>query len=68
MDEPISISATDAYAKVTRGEAIVLDVVGDAVWRSLHEVPAGALPLPPSDAAERIGALPRGKAFLAYCT
>jgi rhodanese-related sulfurtransferase len=67
MDEPLVISPRDAHEKVAAG-ATLLDVVGDSVWRSLREVAAGSMRLPPSEGRERLDQLPRDHAYVAYCT
>ena len=68
MPDEIRISAQEANEKVRRGDAALLDVVGDGAWRALREVPAGAIRLAPSEARERIASLPRAKAFAVFCT
>ena len=42
MADDIKVSPAEANAKIDRGEAVLLDVVGESTWRSLREVPAGA--------------------------
>jgi hypothetical protein len=68
VPDDIRIGPREAYEKVRRGETVLLDAIGDAAWRSLREVPAGSVRLPPSEAAERIDRLPRDKAYAVFCT
>ncbi|OLC56188.1 MAG: hypothetical protein AUH85_07050 [Chloroflexi bacterium 13_1_40CM_4_68_4] len=68
MSDDIRITPRAAHESVSRGEALLLDVIGDAAWRSLREVPAGAIRLPPEEAVERLDRLPRDKSFAVFCT
>ena len=68
MADDIKVSPAEANEKIVRGEAVLLDVVGESTWRSLRQVPAGAIRLSPGDAAAFIGRLPQGRAFAVFCT
>jgi hypothetical protein len=64
----IRISAREAAKRVESGNTILLDVVGESAWRSLREVPLGALRIPPDEISSRLGEIPNGLAVIAFCT
>lgn len=64
----LRISATDAKARIDRGDAVLLDVVQPAAWNELDRVPAGAIRIPPDDIERRYQELPRAREVIAYCT
>jgi hypothetical protein len=59
------ISAADARAKVDAGEAVFVDVRGQASYDQNHI--AGALSMPAGDVALRYAELPAGKLVIFYC-
>jgi rhodanese-related sulfurtransferase len=67
MDE-VRISPSDAAKRVASGKAILLDVVGESAWRSLREVPRGAVRIPPDEISSRLDEIPGGRAVVAFCT
>ena len=67
MDD-LRISSRDAAKKIEAGEAILLDVVTEAAWRSLRQVPSGALRIPPEEIGDRWSEIPRQRAVIAFCT
>lgn len=64
----IRISPSDAAKRVESGNAILLDVVAEAAWRSLREVPRGAVRIPPEEISSRLDEVPGGRAVIAFCT
>ena len=64
----IRISPRDAAKRVESGNTILLDVVGESAWRSLREVPRGALRVPPDEISSRLAEIPDGRAVIAFCT
>ncbi|TMD62021.1 MAG: hypothetical protein E6I87_00880 [Chloroflexi bacterium] len=68
MSDDLRITPQAANEGIRRGDTILLDVVGEAAWRSLREVPAGSIRLPPEEAVERSDRLPRDKSFAVFCT
>ena len=64
----LRISPSDAAKRVESGNAILLDVVGESAWRSLREVPRGAVRIPPEEISSRLHEIPEGLAVIAFCT
>ena len=64
----LRISPREAWARVERDEAILLDVVGDESWERLNAVPARSLRIPPGEVESRVDTLPRDRAIIAFCT
>ena len=60
------ISGEEAVKLAAQGEAVVVDVRDKLAWEGNHAV--GALSIPASEMAQRIGELPKDKLILAYCT
>ena len=68
MDE-IRISPSDAAKRVESGAAMLLDVVTESAWRSLREVPRGAVRIPPEELSSRLDEIPAGRGVsLLYLT
>jgi rhodanese-related sulfurtransferase len=64
----VRISPSDAAKRVESGSAVLLDVVGESAWRSLREVPRGAMRIPPEQISSRLDEIPDGRAVIAFCT
>jgi rhodanese-related sulfurtransferase len=67
MDD-LRIDPQEAARKIASGEAFLLDVVTEGAWRSLRQVPQGALRIPPEAFADRLAEIPSGRAAIAFCT
>ena len=64
----VLISPTEAKARIERGEAIVLDLIGDESWAGLGSAPKNALRIPPSEFRARLPGLPKERELLSLCT
>jgi len=64
----VLISPTEAKARIERGEAIVLDLIGDESWAGLASAPKNALRIPPAEFRSRLPALPKERELLSLCT
>ena len=64
----VLISPADARIRIERGDAIVLDLIGDDSWARLEAAPKNALRIPPSEFRARLPGLPRERELLSLCT
>ncbi len=64
----VLISPAEAKDRIGRGEAIVLDLIGDESWAGLDSAPKNALRIPPSEFRARLPGLPKERELLALCT
>lgn len=64
----VLISPTEAKRRIGRGEAIVLDLIGDESWAALTAAPKNALRIPPSEFRARLPGLPKERELLSLCT
>lgn len=64
----VLISPSEARARIERGEAIVLDLIGDESWAGLGSAPKNALRIPPTEFRARLHGLPKERELLSLCT
>ena len=64
------IEVDAAYGEVRAGTAVLVDVRGDAAWRSRHAAGALSIPLEDIEAAptKALAGVPAGKRPILYCT
>jgi len=64
----VLISPAEARARIDRGDAIILDLIGDESWARLDAAPKNALRIPPSQFRVRLPGLSRERELLSLCT
>ena len=64
----VLISPAEARIRIERGDAIVLDLIGDDSWARLEAAPKNALRIRPSEFRARLPGLPRERELLSLCT
>jgi rhodanese-related sulfurtransferase len=64
----VLISPAEARARIDRGDAIILDLIGDESWARLDAAPKNALRIPPSQFRARLPGLSRERELLSLCT
>ena len=64
----VLISPVEAKGRIDRGEAIVLDLIGEDSWARLDTAPKNALRIPPTEFRARLPGLPKERELLSLCT
>jgi rhodanese-related sulfurtransferase len=68
MPEELRIDPAAAHARVSAGDAIILDVVSPMAWEQIDRAIRGAVRIPPDEIDARWSELPRDRDIVAYCT
>ena len=68
MRNGLRVTPSEAKQMIDGGDTIILDVVQPDSWRRLDGAVKDALRIEPDEIPGRVGELPAGRSFVAYCT